>query len=153
MEKFSYNTFLSQIQRLSCNGVQQLLKKYQKDLEKMPIVETNQMFNFIENKFGMVQQWQSKGAMTDVLTFKMIATRVPELSSYVFEEIDNLNKLHPTIQVEVANLLDENEKINLLNNFGIIVMESDHELSLINSYSFKLKTYKYGKSYITILRS
>ena len=118
MEKFAYNTFLSQIQRLSCSEVQKLLKKYQKDLEKMSIVDSNQMFNFIENKFNMVQQWQNKGAMTDVLTFKMIATRVPEISSYVFEEIDNLNKLHPTLQVEVANLLDENEKINLLNNFG-----------------------------------
>lgn len=74
--------------------------------------------------------------------------------------ISNLNEkfdiifLDPPYKMDVyQEILDQVMSLNLLNDFGIIVMESDHELSLINSYSFKLKTYKYGKSYITILRS
>ena len=56
--------------------------------------------------------------MVDVMTFKMIATRIPDLSRYTFEEIENINKLNPTIQVELSYILKENEKLNLLNNFG-----------------------------------
>jgi 16S rRNA (guanine966-N2)-methyltransferase len=62
--------------------------------------------------------------------------------------------LDPPYKMDVyQEILDQVMSLNLLNDFGIIVMESDHELSLANTYSFKLKTYKYGKSYITILRS
>lgn len=42
--------------------------------------------------------------------------------------------------------------LNLINEFAIIVMESDHVIELSNTYSFKLKTYRYGKTYITMLR-
>ena len=71
-----------------------------------------------------------------------------------FDEKFDIIFLDPPYKMDVyQEILDNVMSLNLLNDFGIIVMESDHELSLINSYSFKLKTYKYGKSYITILRS
>lgn len=118
MDKFTINIFLSQIGRLPANDVKDLVDKHEKDLLKLSIVDANQILNYVERKFQIVSQWQNSDGMVDVLTFKMIATKIPELSRYTFEEIDNINKLHPMIQVEVAHLLSENEKLNLLNNFG-----------------------------------
>ena len=117
MNKFSINIFASLIQRLPFVEVQKLLEKYKKDLDKISIVDSNQIFKFLDSKFKTIQTWYNEDAKVDVLTFKSIATKVPELTLYTFEEISNLNKLHPTLQVEVANLLTEDEKLNLLSNF------------------------------------
>ncbi len=118
MQKFQVNIFLSQIGRLSAKEVQKLIEEHLDDLQKMSIVDANQIFNFVENKFKIVSGWQNSNGMVDVMTFKMIATRIPDLSRYTFEEIENINKLNPTIQVELSYILKENEKLNLLNNFG-----------------------------------
>lgn len=118
MKPFSINIFLSQIGRLSASEVQKLVEDHLDDLQKMSIVNANQIFNFVENKFKIVSGWQNSNGMVDVMTFKMIATKIPELSIYTFDEINNINRLNPTIQVELAHILNENEKLNLLNNFG-----------------------------------
>lgn len=118
MNKFSINIFLSQIGRLPAKDVQKLVEEHLDDLQKMSIVDANQIFNFVENKFKIVSGWQNSEGMIDIMTFKMIATKLPDLSKYTFEEIDNINKLNPTIQVELAYILKEDEKLNLLNNFG-----------------------------------
>ena len=118
MKTFSIHIFLSQIQRLPVEEVRLLLEKYLNDIEKMPIVEANQIFNFIENKFGAVKYWQQTSFMEDIFTFKQLATKIPELSTYTFQEIENINKLHPTLQVELSYVLSDSEKINLLNNFS-----------------------------------
>lgn len=118
MSKFSINIFLSQIGRLSVSEVQKLVEEHLEDLQKMSIVDANQIFNFIENKFTIVSNWQNSSGMVDVMTFKMIATKVPELSVYTFEEINNINGLNPTVQVELSYILKEDEKLNLLSNFG-----------------------------------
>lgn len=118
MEPFSINIFLSQIGRLPAKDVQKLVEEHLDDLQKMSIVDANQIFKFVEDKFKIVSNWQNSDGMVDILTFKMIANKIPSISKYTFEEIDNINKLNPTIQVEVANDLTENEKLNLLNNFG-----------------------------------
>lgn len=143
MKKFLYNTFLNQMHRLPCSGVQELLNKYQNDLEKISLVNSNQIINQIDAKFNIVQQWQQKDGMIDVLTFKQIAkSKVPKLSNYIFEEMKNLNKLHPIIQIEVANLLEESERINLLNNYGerlspiviqnlILALNKDNQKSML----------------------
>ena len=118
MNKFSINIFLSKIGRLSAMDAQNLIEEHLEDLQKLSIVDVNQIFNFVENKFKIVSEWQHSEGMIDIMTFKMIATRIPDLSKYTFEEIDNINKLNPTIQVELAYILKEDEKLNLLNNFG-----------------------------------
>lgn len=118
MKPFSINIFLSQVGRLSASEVQKLVEEHLNDLQKISIVDANQIFNFVETKFKIVSDWQNSDGMVDVMTFKMIATKIPELSVYTFEEINNINRLNPTIQVELAHILNENEKLNLLNNFG-----------------------------------
>lgn len=118
MKPFFINVFLSKIGRLSASEVQKLVEDHLVDLQKMPIVDANQIFKFVENKFKMVSDWQDSDGMVDVVTFKMIATKIPNLSRYTFEEVNNINRLNPTIQVELAHILNENERLNLLNNFG-----------------------------------
>lgn len=118
MKPFSINIFLSQIGRLPSSDVQELVEQHLDDLQKISIVDVNQIFNFIENKVKIIDNWQNSNGMVDVITFKMIATKTPELSVYTFEEIYNINRLNPTIQVELAYILKEDEKLNLLNNFG-----------------------------------
>lgn len=118
MSQFSLNIFFGQMQRLSGQKVQGLLNKYEDDLKKLSLVDANQIFNFLDKKFETIERWHQGPGMVDILTFKRVATRIPELSRYVFEEIENMNNLHPTIQVEVAFLFDENERMNLLRNFG-----------------------------------
>ena len=54
MNKFSINIFLSQIGRLSVRDVQKLVEEHLDDLQKMSIVDANQIFNFVENKFKIV---------------------------------------------------------------------------------------------------
>lgn len=140
MDKFSINIFLSQIERLSLIDVQKLVKKHLEDLQKISIVNTNQIFDFIEDKFKIVSNWQSSNGIVDVMMFKMIAVKVPELSVYTFEEINNINRLNPTIQVELAYILKEDEKLNLLNNFGnklspIVIQNFILALSSLSSLS------------------
>lgn len=61
--------------------------------------------------------------------------------------------MDPPYKMDVyQEILDLLISLNLINDFAIIVMESDHVLNLDNTYSFKVKTYKYGKTYITMLR-
>ena len=59
MNKFSINIFLSQIGRLSVRDVQKLVEEHLDDLQKMSIVDANQIFNFVENKFKIVSGWQN----------------------------------------------------------------------------------------------
>ena len=92
MKPFSINIFLSQIGRLSVKDVQKLVGEHLEELQKMSIVDSNQIFNFVENKFKIVSGWQNSEGIVDVLTFKMLATKIPNLSKYTFEEIDNINK-------------------------------------------------------------
>ncbi len=118
MEPFSINIFFSQIGRLPVDEVKKLVDDHLYDLQKMSIVDANQIFNFVEKKFKIVSDWQSSNGMVDIMTFKMIATKVPDISAYTFKEVNNINRLNPTVQVELAHILNENEKLNLLNNFG-----------------------------------
>ncbi len=118
MEKFNLAIFICKIGRLPVEDVRDLLEKHEKDLVKLPMVEVNQLFNYFENKLNLVSNWRKSKGMEDILVFRMIATKIPELTRSTFEEIDNINKLHPMIQIEVAHSLRENERVNLLNNFG-----------------------------------
>lgn len=117
MSNFSINILFSQIGRLSATTVQRLIEEHLDDLKTLSIVDANQILNFIERKFETVSNWNSSDGIVDIMTFKLIATRIPQLSRYTFEEIDNINQLNPTIQVEVAHALEEEEILNLLNNF------------------------------------
>ena len=78
MEKFATNIFLSKLGRLPANEVKDLVDKYEKDILKLSIVDANQILNYVERKFQIVSQWHNSEGMVYVLTFKMIATRVPE---------------------------------------------------------------------------
>lgn len=118
MEKFSLNIFFSKIQRLPFNVVKDMVDENLEAIQKLSIVDANQILNLVERKMNIVLDWQEHDGMVDLLTFKMIAKRIPDLSRYTFEEIENINKLNPNIQVELAYLLKEEEKMNLLNNFG-----------------------------------
>ncbi len=164
MKNFSLNIFLSQIQRLSCTEVQKLLKKHQKDLEKLSIVDTNQIFKYLDKKFYVAEAWHKKEAQIDILTFKMIATKIPQISPYTFEEIDNINKLHLVLQAELAHYLEENEKVNLLNNFGskllpiviqdfILTLNKNNQRDMLIKFKDKILTsdYKLVLSFIGTL--
>ena len=63
MNKFSINIFLSQIGRLSVRDVQKLVEEHLDDLQKMSIVDANQIFNFVENKFKIVSGWQNSNGI------------------------------------------------------------------------------------------
>lgn len=149
MSNFPINIFLSQLGRLSANGVQELVDKHLSDLQRMSIVDANQIFNYVENKFKIVEEWQSGDGLVDVLTFKAIAVKKPDLSVYTFEEINNINRLNPTVQVELAYLLTEDEKINLLNNFGselcpmviqdfVLALSSENQRKMIVQFKDRL---------------
>ena len=118
MDNFKINTFLSLIQRLPVEDVRDLMNKYDNELKKMSIIEANQILNFIEKKVAIVNNWKNDKYLEDIMTYKFIATKVPELNEYTFEEIDNINNSNPTVLIEVFSILDTDEKINLLNNFA-----------------------------------
>ena len=113
MEKFSYNTFLSQIQRLSCSGVQQLLKKY---------------------RLSAYEEDKRKGIFRHVLIKKGFATNqimvvlVTSVNSFPNrkEIVKDLLKAFPNIKTIVQNInsRDTNvvlgEKENILFGTGYI---------------------------------
>ena len=149
MEKFSINIFLSKIGRLSAEQVKDLVEQNVDNLDKISLVDANQIMNCVEQKFMIVSNWYQGESMVDILTFKAIAERTPKLSKYTFEEIDNMNNLHPVIQVELAYILKENEKINLLNNFGsklkpfviqnfILGLSKNNQIIMINKFKDKI---------------
>lgn len=76
MKLFSINIFLSQLGRLPTSKIQNLVDEHLENLQKMSIVDANQIFNLIETKFKIVSDWQNSDGMEDVITFKMIANRI-----------------------------------------------------------------------------
>ncbi len=166
MEQFSLNYFWCYVQRLSTNKVQKFLEQHSEDINKLSLVDINQIFNFLDQKFGTISAWHNNNASIDVLTFKMIATKRPELSVYTFQELKNMNQLHPTIQVELAELLTEEEKLNLLKNFSsklapiviqnfILALSSPNQKSMLFEYKDEIinSDFKLLLSFIGTLHS
>ena len=79
----------------------------------------------------------------DVLTF--LNNSKPHSYDIIFAD--------PPYKLDVYNdLLSIIINKELLKDNGILILESDNNLNIINPYFKKIKQYKYGLAYITILR-
>ena len=118
MKKFSLNIFLAKMQRLSLEESHELFKTWENEIQKLPITTANQILKHYEMRVNLYTNWKESDYLADILVFKLLSTKTPELSIDSFEEIHNLNRTNPNLQTEIINELTEEERMNLLNNFA-----------------------------------
>ena len=53
---FEINIFINKIQRIPITEVQEMLKKYEKEIQALPYVDGNAILSFIEKRFNILQQ-------------------------------------------------------------------------------------------------
>lgn len=53
---FEINIFVNKIQRMPLSKVQEMLKKYDKEIEKLPFLDANAILNFVEKRFNLYER-------------------------------------------------------------------------------------------------
>lgn len=146
MDKIKLNLFLSKIQRLPMKQSAELLEQYQTEIEKIPFIYINQIFDFLDGKAEIVKRWnQSEKMKYDVLYLKLLTEKVMRISSSVLQELQEFNSLHPTIQIEIIDKITEQERYYLLKNYGdkltplgiqtiILALSEEHKKEMMIKY-------------------
>lgn len=151
MEKISSSIILAQVQRLSVRDAQKLLDENEEQLLNESLGDITRILSIIEMKIKLLSYWQDSTALEDIFVLKMIATRIPSLVPEVAIELNKFNNMDGNLQIELIANLKENEKVNLLNNYGYrlssLVMQ-DIVLSL-NDYKIQREMLEKNKNKLT----
>lgn len=146
MEPFKLNLFLSKLQRLPIKKAIELVDQYKQELDKMPFAHANQILDFIDGKTEIVKSWSESGEMVyDIMYLHLLTEEVMRISTSALQELDDFNNLHPTIQIEVIDKIEEQERYCLLKNHGkkltplgiqtlVLALSEEHQKEMMLEY-------------------
>ena len=66
------NIFINKIQRIPTPKVQELLREYQEEIQKLPFNDQNAILNFIEKRFNVVQRMSQSDIMVNMMLFHQL---------------------------------------------------------------------------------
>lgn len=69
------NIFINKIQRIPTPKVQELLREYQEEIQKLPFNDQNAILNFIEKRFNIVQRMSQSDIMVNMMLFQQLGER------------------------------------------------------------------------------
>ena len=70
---FEINIFVNKIQRMPLSKVQEMLKKYDKEIEKLPFLDANAILNFVEKRFNLYERISSSEVLFQRVLFSDLA--------------------------------------------------------------------------------
>ena len=66
------NIFINKIQRIPTPKVQELLREYQEEIQKLPFNYQNAILNFMEKRFNIVQKMSQSDIMVNMMLFQQL---------------------------------------------------------------------------------
>ena len=100
------NIFINKIQRIPTPKVQELLREYQEEIQKLPFNDQNAILNFIEKRFNIVQRMSQSDIMVNMMIFQQLGGKsfLPRAVNQSAEE--ELMKLEMMPLIESLNYID-----------------------------------------------
>lgn len=129
---FETNIFINKIQRIPTPKVQELLRKYQKDIEQLPFTDQNAILSFIEKRFNILQRMSQNDIMVNIMVFEQLGGRsfLPRGVNQSAEE--ELRSLELMPLVESLNYIDAKNVEGILKKYHSILDSKVIETLIIN---------------------
>lgn len=110
---FEINIFVNKIQRLPLSKVQEMLKKYGKEIEELPFMDSMAILNFVEKRFNIASSIPKTEVMFQMMLFKDLASENKSYRNKALEESakKELSSLNLMALVESLQYM-ENDVIN-----------------------------------------
>lgn len=83
---FEINIFINKIQRMPLSKIQEMLKKYDREINKMPFMDSMAIINFVEKRFNIAQSIPKDEIIFQMMLFNDLASDYMESSNKELEE-------------------------------------------------------------------
>ncbi len=129
---FEVNIFINKIQRIPTPKVQELLRKYRKDIEQLPFTDQNALLSFIDKRFSILDRISENDIIFNVMLFSQLGGR-GFLPRGLFQSAKKeLKKLELLPLIESLNYIDTNNIEGVLRKFHTILDTKVIETLIIN---------------------
>ncbi len=118
---FEINIFINKIQRMPISKVQEMMRKYEKEIKALPYIDANAILTFVEKRFKMLQQIPRQEIVLQMFLFT-------DLSRRSREEVNRI----PTLKANSEKELKSLDLITLIESLQYI--ESDKVKSILRKY-------------------
>lgn len=111
------NIFINKIQRIPTPKVQELLREYQEEIQKLPFNDQNAILNFIEKRFNIVQRMSQSDIMVNMMLFQQLGGKsfLPRAVNQSAEK--ELMELELMPLIESLNYIDTNNVEAILRKY------------------------------------